>query len=218
MASKVDICNYALANIRAQSINSIDEASINAQYCKLKYDLVLDFMLRDTLWNFARKQQALALVTDDLFDWVYAYQYPSDCLKVNRLMSIAEKISAAEEGFVFRPEYYKQDFLRQKPIVPFAVLNVGSNRVIGANSDQLWIDYQIKVEDPNLYDSHFTMALVWYLTAEIALPVIGGDQGRAERKAALQMYQVSMDTAIASNADERDNGDPLESDFINIRS
>lgn len=222
MASKVEICNLALANIRAQSINDINEASIQAQMCKLKYDFVLDFMLRDVPWNFAKKQIPLALLTDDLFSWVYAYQYPSDCLRVRRLMSTVNQVTETEPGFVYRPEYYNNnplDYLSSNTVrIPYEIINSSDNLVLGANDADLWIEYTVKVIDPNKYDSQFIMAFAWYLAAEIAMPIIGGENGDAQRRNALQMYARTVSEATALNANERDeNPVALESDFILTR-
>ena len=106
MASKVDVCNRALAKIRSQSINSFTEKSLAAQYCVLFYEATLEFLLRDSSWNFAKKQIALSITSDELFSWVYVYQYPSDCLRINRLMSLADKIGTSSDGNAIRPDYY----------------------------------------------------------------------------------------------------------------
>lgn len=218
MASKVDICNRALANIRAQSINSLSEDSLEAQYCSLFYDSSLEFLIADTPWNFTKKQIALGLATDDLFSWVYAYQYPSDCLVINQLLSQRNKLSASSAGNAIRPDYYDDnplnDFSGNLPRVKFEVINNLNNLVIGANEPDLWIDYQIRVDDPNKFPSHFTLAFTWYLSSQIAMPIIGGNTGRATRKDALDMYQATINSAIASNANERYNGAPRESEFI----
>jgi len=219
MTSQVEICNLALSNIRVGSINSIDEASVSAQYCKLKYDIVLDSVLRGAPWNFARKQTALALNTDELFDWAYCYQYPSDCLRINRLKSRHDRLTQAETGYAIRPEYYDQQYLQQSRNrkIKYAVMNASGNKVIGANEAELWIDYLIRVTDPNKYDSSFILAFAWYLTAEIAVPIIGGDNGRAERAAAFQMYKATIAEAMAMDANEQENGPEKESEFIEAR-
>ena len=45
MASEVEICNLALSNIRAGSINSLTEGSLQAQICKLKYPILRDLCI-----------------------------------------------------------------------------------------------------------------------------------------------------------------------------
>lgn len=221
MASQVEICNFALANIRAQGINDINEASVQAQQCKLKYNLVLEFMLRDAPWNFAKKQIPLALLEDDLFSWVYAYQYPSDCLRVNKLMSSVNRITDTEPGFVYRPGYYDNplDYLSSNTVrVPYEIINSSDNKVIGCNEQTVWIQYNMKVTDPNKFDSQFIMAFAWYLAAEVAMPIIGGDSGAAQRTTALQMYARTISAATANNSNEHDdNPVTIESDFILAR-
>lgn len=218
MASKIDICNQALARIRSQPINSLTESSLQAQYCVLFYKSSLEFMLRDSPWSFAKKQIALAPVSDELFSWVYTYQYPSDCLNISRLMSAANKLSTSSSGNAIRPDYYDDnplnDYASRTLQIPFEVLNSSNNLVIGANEPDLWIEYNIYVDDPNKFDSQFINAFTWYLASEIAVPIIGGDTGRAARNDALKMYQLTLNSANSSNSNERYNGSARESDFI----
>tara|TARA_R110000803_G_scaffold4054_6_gene13891 strand:- start:5726 stop:6388 length:663 start_codon:yes stop_codon:yes gene_type:complete len=219
MASQVEICNLALANIHAKSINSITENTVEAQYCKLKYQFVLDFMVRSAQWNFTHKQQALALTETSLFTWVYAYQYPSDCIKLNYLLSRVDSSSASTDGLAYRPQYEGVDrgLIMGRTRVPFEVVTADGVRLIGANEPDLRIDYQSRASDPNKFDSMFIMAMAWYLAAEIALPIIGGSSGREMRSDALKMYQMTMAEALAADANEQYNGQQKDSEFILIR-
>ena len=85
MASVVEICNLALSNIRAGSINNINEKTVAAENCKLKYNVLRDQLLRDAPWKFAHVVEPLALLTVTLPGWTYAYQHPSDCVGINHL-------------------------------------------------------------------------------------------------------------------------------------
>ena len=73
MASDVEICNRALAQLHVSGINSLDENSAQAQRCKLLYTHVRDGLLEDFDWQFNHQIKALALLTDTLFNWVYVY-------------------------------------------------------------------------------------------------------------------------------------------------
>lgn len=223
MASQVDVCNLALANIHAKSINSLSDSSPEAQYCKLKFDVVLRLVMRNAQWNFTHKQVPLALLEDELFSWFYTYQYPSDCLKINYLLSEANKITKTETGNAIRPEYYgynnAYDYYNSRQYkVPFEIINTAGNKVIGSNEPDLWVDYQINEQDPNKWDPAFLMAFQWYLAAEIAVPILGGDSGRAHRQDALTMYSVLIKDAMATDANEQYNGRERESDLILARS
>lgn len=220
MASVVDICNIALSNIRAGSINSLTEGSLGAQQCNLKYQLIVDFMIRDHPWTFARKKIAMAELTDDLFDWVYSYQYPSDCLMINRLMSAETKVSTVD-GLAYRPDYYNNDPLLNNydklKSIEYAIENSSGVKVIGCDLPQAYIDYRVRITNPNLFDSNFIIALSWYLASELAIPIVGGDAGRVFRGEALSVYQNVLATAKSQNGNEQKKHSVAESDFILAR-
>lgn len=215
MASEVEICNMALSEIRAGSINSLTESSLQAQQCKLKYPFLRDMLLRDVPWNFAHKVDALALLTDDLHNWVYAYQYPSDCLYINKLILNFEEFGDTGDG-VTRARHiediYTPDLNRQ---VKYEVMNVDGNRVIAANEPELRISYRKKVTDPNLFDSLFIMAFVQLLAANLAVPVVGAEVGRQLKKDAFDLYSAYISEAIEATMNES-YVPPVDSDFINL--
>jgi hypothetical protein len=87
MASVIEICNRALSNIgNSRSINSLTEASKEAGQCSLHFDSCRDAALADFDWNFATKRLALADTNNPPPDWAYAYQYPTDCLRITEIM------------------------------------------------------------------------------------------------------------------------------------
>lgn len=62
--------------------------SLEAQMCRTFYDLARQATLRDSRWLFAIRQVAPSLVANQPTpEWLYAYQYPSDALRVLRFMS-----------------------------------------------------------------------------------------------------------------------------------
>jgi len=84
MASKVEICNIALAKIGSDSfITSLDDGTKSADYLKLIYEVNKKALLRSHLWRFARKRAVLAPLADAvLFDGGSYFQIPTDCLRV----------------------------------------------------------------------------------------------------------------------------------------
>jgi len=148
MTSEVEICNLALSNIRAGSINSLDESSFQAQQCKLKYPFMRNRLLTEMSWSFNHKIKALSLLTDDIFNWNYAYQYPSDCLKIDRLISEYERLNGDGSDVVSRlidSQVLPINDVRRR--VPYRVFNIDGNKVIGANEADLRIGYSVKVTD-----------------------------------------------------------------------
>jgi len=219
MASEIEICNLALGNIRAGSINSFTEGSIQAQQCNLKYSIIRDRCLREIVWSFNRKIEALATLSSvTIFNWAYAYQYPSDCLKIRRLIDTHEETSTDSTGNISRTRNLDELPLRhERAQIPYEVFNVSNNKVIGANQDQLRIEYAAKVEDPNLFSDDFILAMSHLLGAELAIPIVGAEIGRALRRDSLQMYQSYMNDAISDDMNEQYH-EPLESDFVTIRN
>jgi hypothetical protein len=216
MTSQVEICNLALGNIRAGSINNLDEKSVQAQQCKLRYPILLNQLLRDGPFQFAHGVKPLALLdSTELFRWAYAYQYPADCLKVNRLMLNWESINNITSVSQAALGDMRQSIERQQ--VPYEILNVDGNQVIGSNNADLYIDYQVDVTDPNLFDSLFVQTFSWLLSAELAIPLIGAETGRQLRSDSMTVYQGMYNTALASTMNEQYDYTP-DSEFVTVRS
>lgn len=217
MTSVIDICNQALGEIRAGSINSLNESSLQAQQCKLNYPYVRDTLLREAPWGFARRVEELALRNDRIFNWAYLYQYPQDCLNISRLILNYESVTDSNNG-VYRhrriEDLHTPDLNRQ---VAYSVYNVGNERVIASNEQQLRIEYTSRVENTNLFDPTFTQTLVYLLASRLAVPVVGGEIGRAFRSDNLAMYQAYLNSAIANDQNDEYYED-TDSDFIAVRN
>lgn len=203
MTSIVGICNLALSNIRAKSINALTESSIEAQQCNLKYAQARDFLLRDTPWQFATKTVALALRTDEPLGWVYGYQYPSDALKVQYVTGDFAFKNQSAEGVGFR-DRHDVWFIEPEKTVAYEInLMSDNNRAILTDQKEAYAVYTARVTDPNLYDPQFIEALSWYLSAQLAVPIMGGEVGRAMRSDALNMYNMTLQAAVANDVNEQ---------------
>lgn len=218
MASEIEICNLALSNIRAGSINAFNEGSLQAQLCKLKYPILRDRCLREIPWQFNHKIRALAPVTVDIFNWAYAYSYPVDCLKIRRLIGAFEELPAGSADVASRLLDSRviplKDIRRQ---IPYEVFNFNDDKVIGSDQPELRIDFASKVTDPNLFSDDFIMALSHLLSSELAIPIVGAELGRALRNDSLQLYRQYLASAIAT--DQNDSYfTPGESDFVTVRN
>ncbi|MCK4518441.1 hypothetical protein KAT92_06695 [Candidatus Babeliales bacterium] len=216
MASEIEICNLALSNIRAGSINSFTEGSLQAQQCNLKYSILRNRVLKES-WGFNHKIRALSVLTTEVFNWVYAYQYPTDCLKINRLVGAHEELSNTDADVVSRLLDSQLLPIRDtQPIVSYELFNFDDNKVIGANEADLRIDYTAKITDPNLFSDDFILALSHLLASELAIPLIGAEVGRQLRSDSLQMYKEYLHAAIADDMNEGDFTPPL-SEYETIR-
>ena len=218
MTSVVEICNLALSHIRAGSINSLTEASIQAQQCRLVYPVLRDQMLQDAPWQFNRALKPLALLTDELFNWIYVYQYPSDCLYINRLHIDFAEVSSDTSVSAISSRFYDRGLPRPdlNQQVEHKIYNIDGNKVIAANDENLRIDYRKRVEDSNLFSLNFVMGLSHLLASELAIPLVGVDKGRGLRSDELQIYQSYVNSGIENELNEQFTEIP-DSDFINVR-
>lgn len=214
MTSEVTICNMALSHIRGGSINSLTEPSIQAQQCKLLYPVLRDMVLEAAPWQFATRIDELALLSDvTVFNWLYAYQRPTDCLKIKRLILNWETVSQTDDQFYGN----RLPIVNTKAPVPYQIFNVADNRVIAANYPDLRIEYTIRITDPNLFSTQFVMALARLLASELAVPIAGEAAGRKFQSDSLSIYQKYIGSAMASNANEQYEETP-DSEFITVRN
>lgn len=200
MTSKVEICNLALGNIRAASINAIDESSVEAQVCKARYDLALKFMLRDFPWRFSHKVQALALESMTPNEWDYAYTYPTDCLRAKYILPTNQHMST-------RTAYYHLDLPHVKEQIGPVQFEVGFNdtssrKVILTDQDEAYLAYTAYQTDTTNFDPLFIEALGWYLASLIAVPIVGIERGKDLRDNALQAYGMTLPYAQEADANE----------------
>lgn len=85
-SSIVGICNIALGNLGANLISSLTETTTEATLCNVHWDNVRRATLSLHPWNFAiKRQQLTALSTKPAFGYSYAFQLPSDNLRVLRV-------------------------------------------------------------------------------------------------------------------------------------
>lgn len=81
--SVVELVNNSLIHLGADLITSLDQPTKSAILAKQIFPSVRDATLRAFTWNCVTKRVQLApLGTAPAFDWTYAFQQPSDCLRV----------------------------------------------------------------------------------------------------------------------------------------
>ena len=84
--SVVDICNNALTLLGQQNIESLDDASPEANACRIFWRPLRDEVLRSHPWNFATTRAKLSrLVDSPPFGFKYYFQLPADCLFVRNV-------------------------------------------------------------------------------------------------------------------------------------
>lgn len=215
MASKVDICNLALASVGTRStITNLNESSAEARQLKLQYPNAVDAILQAAHWNFARAQKALSLLKDATISppdnvpapWCYEYDFPSDCIQARYIM----------------PQYVNGPAVVSftiGPAVPFLVstdFDISQNRkkVILTNQPQANLVYTARIDDSTLFDGQFVQALAAYLGALVCIP-LNGD--KTLMKLAWAKADAITKDARASNGNEGLTVNDHVPDWIRVR-
>jgi hypothetical protein len=87
--SAIDIASNALQMIGAKSISSFDDPGAGAAVAKALYTPLLEAMLTNTYWRFAIKKSSLnRLSQTPLNEWQYAFQIPTDNLKIEKVYQV----------------------------------------------------------------------------------------------------------------------------------
>jgi len=203
-SSKLDICNRALSLIGAANIATLTEGTREAKQCVIFYDACREDVLREHNWNFAQKRVVLGLLSETYTGWTYAYQYPSDCLKVIRLYDEGGSISAASiDGLI---EEIKFEVSASSDL---------NRRVILTDLENAELVYTANVRNESVFDPSFVSALVYKLASELVIPM----KGKLNlRQAMIATYQQMLPHSQAINANEGNRKQEEYNDFVNARN
>ncbi len=158
--TEADVCNMALGYIGKQAIVTLDEHNSNAITCKLYYDVCRRKILRSFEWNFARKQEQLAVIDSDRKGWKYVYNYPEDCLLAYRIFN--QNVANAD----------------------FNIVSVNENvKGIAAQTPNAWIDYLCDIKDLSIFPEDLIIAFARLLASNVAVSLAGSSSTSAEQYA-----------------------------------
>lgn len=151
MASETSIINIALTKLGATRIQSRTDGTPNANTMNDVYDDILEDLLRHHHWNFATKKVQLArLVSTPEFGFQFKYQLPAG---IQRVVSVH-----ADNQGNSTPEYSIEE------------------GVIHASSSEIYLEYIVTVDDPNLMTSDFRKAFSMELASQTALKITGSSK------------------------------------------
>lgn len=201
----VEIANLALGNVRARSIQTFDESSLEAQVVNARYDLARQWVTQEIMPNFAKKTVPLGLTALEDNRWIYVYDYPADCLK---LQYILPNWVFGEERTVYLRFGYEYPMDKRIELIrehaeEFEVEQKNGQRVVLTNIDEAYANYIRDEEDTTLFDQQFIEALSWWLSAQIAVPIAGAEKGREMRRDALNIYAQMVREAKERTGNER---------------
>jgi hypothetical protein len=179
MPSVIKICNLSLAHIGQGSINDINEASPQAEQCRLFYDSTRDALLRQFPWNFATKSILLSQLDVTVPGWEYIYQHPATALWVRKVFTAGD----------VDPEIPNQ----------YEIVSTGAEKYICCDLYQAYAKCTIKVTDPALLDPLFVEALSCKLALALSMPLTNSSSRTQE---VMVKFQQAMSSAMLAGAVE----------------
>ena len=189
MSSAVDICNFALQKLGAETIVSLTQDSENARSCNRVFEHLRDAELRAHPWNFAIKRAQLAAdSTAPAFGYANAFTVPADFLRM-----LAPDVWANPNDLDWQIE---------------------GKKILTNDSAPLELRYIYRVEDPNQFDALFVEALACRIAAELCEKIT---QSNSKAQLIRDDYTTAMRTARKLNAFENVPSEPATDTWITSR-
>lgn len=232
--SQVNVCNLALLSIGSRSqISSLTENSTQSNACAQFYPFVFNSMARAANWNCLRKQAKLSLLAAaegtpenpsgtglpvPSQPWLYAYAYPSDCLRLRFLLPTFNtgQSGSVPQSTVGNAAPFSYSYRNQ---IPFAVAystDATGNPIIQilTNLCQAQAVYTVDQPNPVIWDSQFQQAMVAALAAYL-VPALSLNLPLMNR--AVAMAEKIIMQARVSDGDETFVTQNREADWIVAR-
>jgi hypothetical protein len=191
--SKVQIWNAALSHIQHKAlIRDPDERTVEASYCNTFYPFALEVTLERYDWNFARRREQGAQVTNDLNHWMFAYAKPSGCVAM-RAVLLPESTN----------DYNEQSFGVE-------------GDTIYTNVEEAVLKFTGLVTDTSKFSPMFAMSLSYDLAALLAGPIPRDPRLKQTMLNAAAGY-VNMAAASDANTGQRDGYKDFIPDMLKAR-
>lgn len=202
----IELCNLALGRIghgASRPVQSISppEASEESRACALVYPGALDLIIRKCRPHITRRCAALALSTETVEGWTYAYAYPDSC-------AFLEAVSIAGlDGTRLPARRYRATYR-------LIAADSGESLLIATNLSDAVAWYSKKINNPGILDTLVREALSWKIAVDLAL-VLKTDPKMAQF--ATDQFNQSLSAAMATMANEEVDDAQPDADNITIR-
>lgn len=212
VASKLLICNMALASVGSDKIEALEELSSGAAQCTLWYDHSRIQALESHDWNFARRRVTLVAHADDSPSgvWVRRYQYPSDCLVIRGIQHPMLVTQVNKAGLIF------QDSGDLPDAIPFDVeldVDQDSKSIVTNLGDAVMV-YTWDIQDTALFSPYFVKLLAAALASNIAYALTGKTD--VEDRMIARFTALNL-AAPAFNANEQMRYAPRDASWVRGR-
>ena len=191
----ITACNSALAAIAKGFITSLDEGSLEAQYCNLLAPQLLEEMGDWTVWPTMIARETLASVPNDRpAEWLYAYARPAEYGKPVAIRRVEEALTSA-------PEYSSPYTLPHQDTMRLAFLAEG-DKIYSNVKDAVLVYTKNSLVADDLSPA-MRRAFIDELAARLATPV-AKLSARAVQSLEQKAMMSKMDAiADAQNSNER---------------
>lgn len=215
VADILALWNNAVGNLGVKtSIAALTEQSAEAAACALRYQSVVESVLRVTDWNCVRQTVALTDVTDTITPpdrWAYTYSFPTECLRLWRMETPA--------GLLWRfPDPYPLGGFELAAAMTTAI----PTRYIYANETELTAIYTRYGYDvahgyyEAIFDPALKEAIGWALAAVIAGPLTGNASIMAQAKGEA-LRTLGLAREANGNESATNNMDDAPAESLSIR-
>lgn len=235
--TEASICNMALSRMGStQTITSlaISDRSNEANQARLWFPQDRDALLCDFPWPWAESYQVLDQVAGPEIDgqlanaqWQRTYRYPSDALKLRRLVETQPiltnnipQTTGTNSVYPYYPQPWRRPEGQPWPI-SYSVGHDAIGRLIETDSYGcgygITMVYTAAVSDPTQFSADFADTLAWRLAADFAMGLGFSD---AKREYAETMYRKTIYKARATHLNERQSDVPnitWQSQMVNAR-
>lgn len=187
----------ALLRCGANRITSLTENTREARLCNSFFETDRDATLRDFPWGFARKQAALAELSEVVTGFTYVYAYPADCLLIREIYNPA-KVDAED-------------------LIPYeeGISSTGNIKLILTEQAGAELIYTKKITNATIFDALFADAFAWRLAADLTTPLLGKTDLTVQF---WRSYAASVGIAKAASGNQQFNQPSTGSSFKDSRA
>ncbi|KQN09819.1 hypothetical protein ASE85_02470 [Sphingobium sp. Leaf26] len=195
MATQIGICNDALSEVAADPIDSIDEASSSAFYCRQHYPNVIAEMMSWTDFDFLNRRTTLALRPNDRKgEWLYRYGKPNDMAEA---IAVLPKVEDQRTNLPTAGPFNFPDWSALGRL-PFLIAETS----IYTNVANAIIEYQVNTVEPAAIDAMTARAVALELASRLAMPLKKSARLKGDL---IKLAEVARQRAIA----ESENRNPV---------
>lgn len=222
--TKTNVANLALSHcgVSKPMANILTEKSLEAQLCRQFFDIARQDVLREFPWFFAKKQVNPALVASQPTpEYLYAYEYPSDALRIIRFMSWRLSNDTRQS---------RVDYTVMQPVAS-TLSTLSPQPSAYSQSSGLWIytnwpglnvslptiiEYVFDNQNVSQWTPDFIMAMSYRLASFLVMTLTSGDT-QNYLQTIMTRYEKTIDKAKADGLNEEQRPEEPQSEFIRAR-